>query len=273
MKKKRTRLTTAQFAKLHGVNKRTLHYYDSIGLFSPQEKGENGYRYYDTAQSMEFEYLRMLKELHMSIEEIQEYRKHPSAEAFIEMAQEKERELEEEITKLRHMKAVLKRRKEQIAFCEQLQEQEIRIVSCEEEKLLILDWNFWEEEVDSMFSEAKAVWNMEQIRMGIGDFISLEKVKAGRFSEYDGLYTPAVDKKSKGKSMVKPAGRYLCGYQRGKWERLPEVYEKMLAYAKTHGLELTGYIYEMGLNEFVIQKPEDYMTQVMILIREKSNEM
>ena len=68
--------------------------------------------------------------------------------------------------------------------------------------------------------------------------------------------------------MIKPAGRYLSGYQRGKWERLPEVYEKMLTYAKTHELELTGYVYEMGLNEFAIHKPEDYMTQVMVLIRE-----
>ena len=34
------KLTAAQFAKLHGVNKRTLHYYDSIGLFSPRERGE-----------------------------------------------------------------------------------------------------------------------------------------------------------------------------------------------------------------------------------------
>ena len=41
------RLTTAQFAKLHEVNKRTLHYYDEIGLFHPLTKAENGYRYYD----------------------------------------------------------------------------------------------------------------------------------------------------------------------------------------------------------------------------------
>ena len=38
MKKKRSGLTTAQFAKLHGVNKRTLHYYDTIGLFSLRKK-------------------------------------------------------------------------------------------------------------------------------------------------------------------------------------------------------------------------------------------
>ena len=33
-----SKLTTAQFAALHEVNKRTLHYYDSIGLFSPKQK-------------------------------------------------------------------------------------------------------------------------------------------------------------------------------------------------------------------------------------------
>ena len=49
------RLTTAQFANLHKVNKRTLHYYDTIGLFSPKSKGENGYRYYGLSQSVEFE--------------------------------------------------------------------------------------------------------------------------------------------------------------------------------------------------------------------------
>ena len=32
MRKEIERLTTAQFAKLHEVNKRTLHYYDEIGF-------------------------------------------------------------------------------------------------------------------------------------------------------------------------------------------------------------------------------------------------
>lgn len=55
------------------VNKRTLHYYDNIGLFSPCTKRENGYRYYEISQSIDFEYIRMLKELYMSIEEIKLY--------------------------------------------------------------------------------------------------------------------------------------------------------------------------------------------------------
>lgn len=67
MKESNIKLTTAQFAKLHNINKRTLHYYDNIGLFSPKTKGENRYRYYDLSQSIEFEYILMLKELNMTL--------------------------------------------------------------------------------------------------------------------------------------------------------------------------------------------------------------
>ena len=41
-----SRLRAADFARLCGTNKRTLHHYDQIGLFAPALRGENGYRYY-----------------------------------------------------------------------------------------------------------------------------------------------------------------------------------------------------------------------------------
>lgn len=37
--------TTGQFAKMFDIEKSTLHYYDKIGLISPQIKGDNNYRY------------------------------------------------------------------------------------------------------------------------------------------------------------------------------------------------------------------------------------
>ena len=108
MKKSFKSLTTAQFAKLHGVNKRTLHYYDDIGLFSPRAKGENGYRFYDAAQSLDFEYIRMLKELNMSLDEIAAYCKAPTPARFLEIASAKEEEIGRQIKKLRHAQKVLR---------------------------------------------------------------------------------------------------------------------------------------------------------------------
>ena len=101
MRQNTVKMTTAQFAELHGVNRRTLHYYDDIGLFSPCQKGENGYRYYDASQSIVFEYIRMLKELNMSIAEIADYCKHPAPEKFLQIADRKEAEIDLEIRRLK----------------------------------------------------------------------------------------------------------------------------------------------------------------------------
>ena len=116
MRKEIKRLTTAQFAKLHEVNKRTLHYYDEIGLFRPLTKAENGYRYYDISQSIDFEYIRMLKELNMSIEEIEAYRKNPTPANFLKIVNEKEKEIDKQIQKLKDIKTVMQRKKAKIAF-------------------------------------------------------------------------------------------------------------------------------------------------------------
>ena len=47
---KETYLRTAAFAALAGVNKKTLHYYDEIGLFRPAYVNEKGYRFYSPFQ-------------------------------------------------------------------------------------------------------------------------------------------------------------------------------------------------------------------------------
>ena len=268
MKKEMKRLTTAQFAKLHEVNKRTLHYYDDIGLFCPLTKEENGYRYYDISQSIDFEYIRMLKELNMSIKEIEMYRKQPTPDNFLKIADTKEQELDKEIRKLKNIKRILQAKKEQIVFCESLQEQEIRVEECKSERILTFPYDFSEDDIYQIFSPLKSTWGIEQIRMGIGSFISLDNVYNMNFTKYDGIYTIALNNKSVSNSFIKPKGRYLCGYQKGTWDKLPEMYQKILDYSKKHDLKLTGYAYEVGLNDFVISNPDDYITKIMIKIEE-----
>ena len=45
------RFTTGELARLHGVSKQTLIFYDKIGLFRPAYVDpDNGYRYYSASQ-------------------------------------------------------------------------------------------------------------------------------------------------------------------------------------------------------------------------------
>ena len=64
-------IKTGEFAKLVGVTKHTLFYYDKIGLFSPEIKLENGYRFYSFDQLDVFDVIQTLRELDVSLEEIQ----------------------------------------------------------------------------------------------------------------------------------------------------------------------------------------------------------
>ncbi len=270
MRKEMQRLTTAQFAKLHEVNKRTLHYYDEIGLFRPLTRADNGYRYYDISQSIDFEHIRMLKDLNMSIEEIEAYRENPTPADFLKIVNEKEKEIDQQIQKLKDIKTVMQRKKEKIVFCETLQEQEIRIEEYKSERLLVYPYDFSEDDISQIFSYLKDIWGIEQIRMGMGSFISLDNVYKMNFDKYEGIYTIALNQKSVSNSRIKPQGTYLCGYQKGKWEQLPVLYQQMLDYAHKNNLKLTGYAYEVGLNDFVISNEADYITKIMIQIDENS---
>lgn len=269
MKKDVMRMTTAQFAKLHEVNKRTLHYYDSIGLFSPKSKGENGYRYYENQQSMDFEYIRMLKELNMSIEEIKAYVQNPNPKDFLRIAEQKSREIEEEIKRLEKTRQVLFQKKQQIERCESLHGVEIHFTECEEERYYVTPFPFTEEDWQSLFLYVKDIWGIEQCRMGIGSYLSAEKAASGEFKQYDGLFTPVWNEIEEPEVLIKPAGRYLCGYHKGTWDELPGLYEKMFQFAADAGAELLGYAYEIGMNDFVIAREEEYVTQIMIQVKDE----
>ena len=76
MNEKDKLLTIGQFAALHGINKKTLMWYDEIGLFKPAVVNpKNGYRCYSYRQSSILETILLLRELNVSIDEIQEFMK------------------------------------------------------------------------------------------------------------------------------------------------------------------------------------------------------
>ena len=213
---------------------------------------------------MEFEYIRMLKELNMSMEEIKKYIAYPNSKGFLQLADAKISEIDRQMETLIKTRHILSEMKNQTESCEQLKGGEIFLKECEEEQYLTTPYNFEEEFLEEAFAHVKEVWGLEQCRMGIGSYLSVEKAEKGEFQEYDGLFTPAFGKVPKKGVLIKPKGIYLCAYLKGSWNALPKLYEKMFAYAKEKKLRLTGFAYEWGMNDFSVSKDEDYITQIMI---------
>lgn len=68
MKNKKYLFSSGEFARLNGINKRTLHYYNDIGLFCPEVIGENGYHYYTCFQTVQLELILTLRRIGLSID-------------------------------------------------------------------------------------------------------------------------------------------------------------------------------------------------------------
>ena len=62
--------TVHQLSRLAGVTRRTLHYYDEIGLLPPTGVRANGYRYYDDGALLRLQQILIYRELGLPLEQI-----------------------------------------------------------------------------------------------------------------------------------------------------------------------------------------------------------
>lgn len=265
------KLTVSQFAKLHNVNKRTLHYYDEIGIFSPDYKGDNGYRYYDYMQGVDFEYIKMLKELNMGLDEIKKYIDNPNEDDFKEIAEVKIKEIDQEIKLLNRRKEVLDDKLQKLNKCDEVRKKNnIKVVECEEEKFFYTPFKFEDDDLKQLISHIKDVWTVDEYCKGIGSFVSVEKIQRGEFEEYDGLFIEMLDDIDSKNTIIKPKGKYICAYHMGDWDTLPDFYDEIVKYAEENNLTLVGYSFEIGMNDFAISDMGDYITQIMIRVEENN---
>lgn len=69
MTEKRKRYSVKQVSDLSGVSKRTLHYYDQIGLLTPAVRTEKKYRYYSENDLLRLQQILFHRELDFSLEQ------------------------------------------------------------------------------------------------------------------------------------------------------------------------------------------------------------
>ena len=132
MNKKYKLLTIGQFAAMHGINKKTLMWYDSIGLFQPVSNNpENGYRYYNYQQSSILETILLLRELDVSIQEIQRFMKNRSAQNLKLLLDERIKALDLQINHLQATRATICTHRQNMATLLTMDLSEISIIEKE----------------------------------------------------------------------------------------------------------------------------------------------
>lgn len=268
MDEKSKSLTIGQFAALHGINKKTLMWYDEIGLFKPAAiNPENGYRCYNYHQSPILETILLLRELDVSIAEIQDFMKKRSAENLKNLLEEKITDLDLQITHLQAVKKTLCSHYQDMATLLTMDLSAISIIEKEESCLVTVDIDksiTFEKEVE-LITAKTAKYRLGRLHdASYGSMIPVASLLKGSFDDYTKLFIEIPFLKQDDSLHMQPGGKYLRAFHKGSWDGIPQRYEAILDYVHTQGLTLSGYSYEKGINESVIDRIEDYIVQIEI---------
>lgn len=266
MKSKNFLYSTGQFAKLNGINKRTLHYYDEIGLFSPEFKEENGYRYYTCFQTVQLELIVTLRKIGLSIDEIIRYQKSPSGDSFADLISEKKQLIDKSIQELLNTKAFLEQKSNKLSLSLTAKDGEIEIITLPEQRILLSNpitgaYDDDDFAVAGDFSlRLKSIFGLYD---NFGSRIAADQIINGNYHDYDCFFA-YVRKDIEVYDTVRPAGTYLRTFCVGDWDKLEKVYRNIIKFADENQIDLFGYAYEEGLNEMSLQHRDDYITMITV---------
>ena len=92
--------TTGELAKACHVLRKTLLYYDKLGLITPEVIMDNGYRYYKRAQLFLLELVITLRNLDIPLTTIQKYLANRSLANYQKLLNQQQNNIHEEIQRL-----------------------------------------------------------------------------------------------------------------------------------------------------------------------------
>lgn len=265
-------LTTGEFARLCGVNKRTLFHYNEIGLLKPAYTSENGYRYYSHRQLDLFMNIHILKELKLPLKEIRSYLDNRTAELMIGMAKRQILQIEREIAKLKELRYVLEGT---VTFAEEglnAKQGEIRLEDQGEERLIrnsvlasgdphsaYLEWvnNFRRFEDLTQPDSSSFVGTMLETRQQLQ-----EEDPAVYF------FVRTNSTRADLKTFIKPKGQYAVGYHHGSYDKLDKTYASIFQFIEEQSLVPGEYAYEEYLiDEVAVKNSEDYVTRITMEVK------
>lgn len=271
-------LTTGEFADLCDVPKHVLFYYDEIDLFKPAFCDEKGYRYYSYFQYDTFMMINTLKTLKMSLDDIKIYMEKRNPDIFMNLLDEKKKEIDKTI---KHLKKL----KKHIEIQKFVAENGMEYMECEknniffeelEEVNLLLSGNS-NDAVNTNFSEFVIEYakflktNKLSAHQKIGTMFRIDIFTFTNFNpslEFTYLYT-YTNKKKGNNIYTRKKGKYLVGIHVGPYEKLDDTYKKLLDYTKENNIILGRFAFEEYLlTDLIVSDPNQYVTKIILQIKE-----
>lgn len=283
--------STVEFAKLVGTTKDTLFHYDKIGIFSPEIKLGNNYRYYSTNQIEIFLVICILKELGLPLKEIKEYLQKRNGKNLVKLLEDKKREIDEKIDHLNRMKDFICEKSEITKATLDISSDKVYIESVEKDLLFtteVCDINNEKRiamSIGNHMNNCKS--NNIKLPYSIGNMIDIKSINEEKYDNYQYFFTKISEKeylKIYNKKEIsyneeifnnnfhlKPSGMYLIAYHNKGYSSINKTYKKIMKFAEDNNMKLKGYFYEdIILDDLSVKGYDNYIIKISIKFNYKN---
>ena len=268
---------TGEFARITGVNKRTLHYYDQQGIFSPDSIEPNGYRAYSSRQFYPFYMIRMFRDMGLELSEIKEYMENRSPERFAALLAGQEEWLDQEMAKLRRMKQIVANQRHILKKAQEVQLDRVDIIELPEQRLLVSEnlrplhlKEDWESIEEKLAAHMRLALESEALTScSFGAMVAREDYLRPGFEQVISYFYVSTEKKwrqlPKEQRRIRPAGPYAVTYFSGDYMNTASAYARLRDYLQEHKLKPAGPSYEESLLEDMsTANAEEFITRVAV---------
>lgn len=246
-------LSTGELAKMLGVSKQTLIYYDKIGLISPVKRDEKEYRYYTLKQADELDSILTFRNLRVPIETLKEYFSARNPEGCVEMLKKQKESVNLEIQKLEKVKRKIERRSrlfEQVLGVEDFEKVEF---STKDQEYYMIEPCIEEDEKTYMQSFLSICNRSKELQIDFENPICAIITKENLMQDcykrtaYFGIKIPEDFAGNVDNKFEKPCGTYASTYHKGHYSTMHLTYERLIKCIQEQGYSVCGNAYEMDL--------------------------
>lgn len=262
-------LSISAFSELSDVTRKTLIYYDRIGLFKPAFVADNGYRYYHRSQLDTIGVIHIFKELGMSLENIREHLNGRTPASTLGLLRKQEEILQLQILKLEQAKQMIILRAEHIEHSMNIDTSRMHVIWQPRVPLLLsrrvhaskkqFPEELWEDFRQRLQKEHAPIGYLSGVIIPKEDLLRRDGDAVSHM--YSRMTTRYVEQE------YMPEGFYFVSYARANYGDTEKIYPRIFDAIEQNQYVVIGNAYEEYLqDEVVLQHAEEYLVRVMVPI-------
>lgn len=271
-------LKISEFARMSGIKRKSLIFYDEIGLLSPEYRQDNGYRYYTHHQVETVSVITSLREIGMPLNEIKGYLDQRTPEALIELFTEQRENLEQKIATLRRLQSMIDTRLTVTRRGLEIDPTAIVLTRYPKELLFATEdvTGLGEDAIDDVLYDFYDFLDLNHVIYGYPfcTLVSHRNLVEKNWNSPSRFFFKFPPGENNLPTIVKPAGLYVTAYGEVKYSSSESIYIRMTDYIEREGLTIIGDAYEeFLLDEIAVMAPRSYLLQISIQVKKLPNQV